>query len=594
MKVLGIHLGKTSGCSVFIDDEIKFAVSEERFSRLKSDESYPKKSIDEALKFCKIDPSDLDKVIIAGNRVAFIPPLIREYSRFSLKDHIRMMDEYWYPKLVKNESVRMIDLWRDRIDLNRYPLDQQFISDLDFDTIEHPLNQESYVKISNFFKKAISEHLGIESEKIIHAEHESCHASYALYGSPIRKDNTLIFTADGRGDDLSGTISIYDAKNQKIKRVKEYHHSVFQLGRMYRYTTLLLRMIPNEHEYKVMGLAPYYNGKMTKKVENVFDQMLRINGLEFEFNPEIKNIYQHLKENLNEFRFDHIASGIQAFSEKILVEWFTNAMKKYNSDSIVFAGGVSLNIKANLMISNIEGLKEFFVCGGAGDETNHVGACYNFAEQNKIIPKPLDNLYLGKDAKYSQDDLKIFNKYRINELKNTDQVLELLLNNKIIATCRGRAELGPRSLGNRSILADPRKISNIKKINSAIKNRDFWMPFSPIILHEYQDELIKNHKGLESPHMTIAFETKDGKDKIPAAIHQSDETARPQLLKKEVNPGLWEVIYEFYNKTKIPSLLNTSFNLHGEPIVNDINDALHVFENSELDALWLNDHIIEK
>lgn len=594
MKVLGITVGKTSGCSILIDGKIKFAVSEERFSRLKSDESYPKRSIEEALKFCKITPDELDKILIASNRIAFIPPLIQVYSKFSLKDHLRMMEEYWYPKLIKNESIKMLDLWRDRIDLSRYPLNQPFVSDLDFDTIEHPINKESDLKISKFFKKAICNQLKIKEEKIIHVEHDTCHASYGFYGSPIRDDKTIIITADGWGDDLSGTISLYDAVNGKIKRVKEYSHKIFQLGRIYRYTTLYLKMIPNEHEYKVMGLASYYDGKIIKEVEKVYDGMMKLDGLEFKFNSEIKNIYQYLKENLNEFRFDHIAAGVQSFTEKILVEWFTNAMKEYNSDSIVFSGGIALNIKANLLISKIEGLRQFFVCGGAGDETLHVGACYHYAEQNKSIPKPLDNLYLGPNSEYNEKELEIFKKYSIKKFKNADQINELLLKNKIIATCRGRAELGPRSLGNRSILADPREISNIKKINTAIKNRDFWMPFSPIVLYEYQDELIENPKKIESPHMTIAFETKNGKNKIPAAIHQADETARPQLLKKEVNSDLWEVIYKFYKKTGVPSLLNTSFNLHGEPIVNDINDALHVFENSELDALWLNNHIIEK
>ena len=120
------------------------------------------------------------------------------------------------------------------------------------------------------------------------------------------------------------------------------------------------------------------------------------------------------------------------------------------------------------------------------------------------------------------------------------------------------------------------------------------MPFSPIVLDDFQSVLIKNPKKLASPHMTIAFETINGEKKIPAAIHQADKTARPQLLKKETNPKLWELIKQFYDKTGVPSLLNTSFNLHGEPIVNNIHDALHVFENSKLDALWLNRHIIEK
>ena len=595
MNVLSIHWGKCSGCSIIIDNEIKFATSEERFSRIKSDESYPKRAIEEALKFCKINPDELDKVLIAANRVPFIPPLLRVYSKFSLKDHLKLMEEYWYPKLIKNEPVKMIDLFRDRIDTNRFPFDQPFVKDLDFEKIEQiQYNKDNDKNISNFFKKTISKHLEIEQEKIVHVEHDTCHGSYGFYGSPIRENNTLIITGDAWGDDTSGTIAIYDSKNNEIKRVKEYDHKDFQLARIYRYTTLLLRMIPNEHEYKVMGLAPYYNGKMIQEVEKVYDKMLKINGLDFEFNSEIKDIYQYLKENLNEFRFDHIAAGIQSFSEKILVKWFTNALKKYNSNSIVFSGGVSLNIKANLMISKIENLKKFFVCGGGGDETLPIGACYHYAEQQKIKPKPLESLYLGTNAEYTDNEIKIFDDYKVNKFENIEQVIDLVLENKILATCRGRAEMGPRSLGNRSILADPRETSNIQKINTAIKNRDFWMPFSPIVLSEYQSELIDNPKKLESPHMTIAFETVDGERKIPAAIHQADKTARPQLLKKEVNPQLWGLIKGFYDKTGVPSLLNTSFNLHGEPIVNNIHDALHVFENSKLDVLWLDRHIIQK
>ena len=182
-----------------------------------------------------------------------------------------MMEDYWYPKLIKNESISMLDVFRDRIDLDRYPLNQPFVSELDFETIEHPVTQESDEKISKFFKKALSNHLGISDEKVIHIEHDTCHAAYGFYGSTIRDDNTLIFTADAWGDDLSGTISVYDKENQCIKRLKEYSHKDFQLARLYRYTTLLLHMIPNEHEYKVMGLAPYYTGNKTQEVENIFD-----------------------------------------------------------------------------------------------------------------------------------------------------------------------------------------------------------------------------------------------------------------------------------------------------------------------------------
>ena len=154
--------------------------------------------------------------------------------------------------------------------------------------------------------------------------------------------------------------------------------------------------------------------------------------------------------------------------------------------------------------------------------------------------------------------------------------------------------MGQRALGNRSIIADPRNVENIHKINHSIKMRDFWMPFAPVILFEQQDTLLENPKKIDSPFMTIAFNTIDGKNKIPVGIHQSDQTARAQLLRETQNPILWELINKFYEKTSIPALVNTSFNLHGEPIVKDLKDALRVFKNSGLDVLWLENHIIEK
>ena len=203
-------------------------------------------------------------------------------------------------------------------------------------------------------------------------------------------------------------------------------------------------------------------------------------------------------------------------------------------------------------------------------------------------------MYLGDNASYTESQLTQIDGIKINSFSSTEQILDHLLDNKIIGVCRGRMEMGQRALGNRSIICDPRSIQNVEKINDSIKNRDFWMPFAPIILDEYQDVLIENPKKLESPHMTIAFETKNGKELIPASVHRSDGTARAQLLKKSVNPELWNLIYSFYEKTGIPAVLNTSLNLHGYPIVRTIDDALHVFQNSKLDLLWLENHMIEK
>ena len=594
MKILAITLEKCSGCAVLVDDKIIFSASEERYSRIKSDSSFPKNSIHDALSFTGLKGTDFDKIIICGNKLSLLAPLMNEYSTFSVDDQIRAMEEYWYPNLVLGKNKSFLEVFKDKINLEQFPFNTEIGKNFDIFKLHNPYTEEDGKNVSSFFKQIIASLLGIEQEKIIHMEHDWCHAAYALYGSPIRDDNTLIVTADAWGDDLSGTLSVYSKEKGCIERIKEYNHNDFQLARIYRYTTLVLKMLANEHEYKVMGLASYYNGPMIEKVEKVFDKMLQSDGLEFIFNKEVLDIYDYLKNNLKNFRFDHIAAGLQSFTEKILVNWFSNTISRYNAKSVVFSGGVSMNVKANMKISQIPKIEKFFVCGAGTDETLPIGACYHWAEMNGIKPKLLDTLYLGSNAVYDEKDISSLAQYTIKKFNSEEQILEQILENKIVAVCRGRMEMGQRSLGNRSIIADPRTRSNVEKINNSIKKRDFWMPFAPVILEEYQDLLIKNPKKIDSPFMTIAFETKDGKNKFPAAVHQADGTARAQLLKKEQNPILWNLIFKFYEKTGIPALLNTSFNLHGEPIVRTIQDALRVFDKSELEVLWLDEHIIEK
>ena len=594
MKILAITLEKCSGCAVLIDDKIIFSTSEERYSRIKSDSSFPRNSINAALSFSGLKGTDFDNVIICGNKLSLLAPLMNEYSTFSVDDQTRAMEEYWYPNLVLGKNKSFLEVFKDKINLEQFPFNTEIGKNFDIFKLHNPYTEEDGKNVSSFFKQIIASLLGIEQEKIMHMEHDWCHAAYGFYGSPIRDDNTLIVTADAWGDDLSGTLSVYSKEKGQIERVKEYNHKDFQLARIYRYTTLVLKMLANEHEYKVMGLASYYNGPMIEKVEKVFDTMLQNDGLEFIFNNEVLDIYDYLKNNLKNFRFDHIAAGLQSFTEKILVNWFSNAISRYNAKSVVFSGGVSMNVKANMKISQIPKIEKFFVCGAGTDETLPIGACYHWAEMNGIKPKPLDTLYLGSNAVYDEKDISSLAQYTIKKFNSEEQILEQILKNKIVAVCRGRMEMGQRSLGNRSIIADPRTRSNVEKINNSIKKRDFWMPFAPVILEEYQDLLIENPKKIDSPFMTIAFETKDGKNKFPAAVHQADGTARAQLLKKEQNPILWNLIFKFYEKTGIPALLNTSFNLHGEPIVRTIQDALRVFEKSELEVLWLDGHIIEK
>ena len=607
MKILALQLEKSSGCALMIDGEIVFSSSEERFTRIKSDSLFPKASIKAALEYAKIKANDLNKILICSNEVTLYASLVNLYSTLDVKDQLRMMKLYWEPKLVKNKKRSFFYFLKDKIQYDRFPFNTKHAKIFPFlkKNYKHKIDQNDQKKpfqsskdakkVSNFFKDVICDYLKVDKEIIEHTDHHTCHAAYAFFGSPIRHKNSTIFTADAFGDYLSGTISKYDKKNNKLIRIKSYSHLDFQLARIYRFVTIYLRMLGDSHEYKVMGLAPYYDGSRYKEVEKVFDKMQKIKGINLIFNKNIKNIFYYLEKELFNYRFDYIATALQSFTEKILFKWFQNILNRYGGSHVTFSGGQSMNVKANHKISKIKKIKKIFICGSGTDDTLPIGACYNYASKNNAKTIPLKNMYLGINADYDFRDLKKFSQYKVTKVNNIKQVLNCLLKHQIIAVCRNRAEMGQRALGNRSILADPRFSSNIQKINNAIKQRDFWMPFAPVILSEYQKKLIKNPKNIESPFMTFAFETTNFAHKnLIAAIHQADKTARAQILKKDHNKDLWNLINLFYKKTGVPGLLNTSFNLHGYPIVNTIFDAKKVFEKSDLSALWLNNHLIEK
>lgn len=595
MNILGLVWDITSSAAISMNDKIVYAASEERFSRQKSDEQYPKIAIDRGLEFCGLASSDLDRIVIGSKQIPLKYYLINLDCKFSVNDHIQIMEKYWRPKLKGENFPDLMELFKDRIDKSRYPFNTELMSYFPTEFDHHDFSSTFVERAHKFVKKVIAAHLGVDDKIVKFLDHHSCHASYGFYASPIRDDGTLVFTADSYGDSLSATISRYNGKENRLERMKEYPVENFQLGRIYRLTTLLLRMLPGEHEYKVMGLAPYYNGPKSSEVEKIFNKMQTIEGLDFKFDKNFKNIYDYLEENLKPYRFDHIAAGLQIFTENILTSWINNAISEFGGSSVVFSGGISMNIKANQKISQNPNITKFFVSGGGTDLSLAIGACYLETENSGGNSEYLSTMYLGPTEKYPYDMIeKLSDRYKISKSNRTEEILDRILAGKIVATCLGRAEFGPRALGNRSILADPRRRQNVEIINTKIKNRDFWMPFAPIVLSEYQDEVIINPKKIECPHMTIGFDTVNGKEKIPAAIHSADSTVRPMILKQNYNPKIWELVNLFYKNTGIPVLLNTSFNLHGEPMVESVIDALSVFERSDLDVLWLDNHIVEK
>ena len=586
-----------SSVSIYCDGKIVAATHEERFTRKKNDEVFPRESIKYCLKETRIKAEDLDGIAIASFISPFDEIIVRK-SQWNVEDYIQEQYQRWKPYLIDGEKKLkfLTDIFPDKIDLDMYP------SEYWKKNYKSPDRYERFLKERN---NIIAEYLGVDSSIVKQIEHHRCHAAYAYYTSPFRSENILAFTIDGMGDGLNATIGIY-CENGNYKRI--YETSECNIGRIYRYITLVLGMKPNEHEYKVMGLAPYGKEKYAQKALNVFRDTLYVDDIDFKWKIKPTDSYFWFRERLEGFRFDNIAWALQTWVEELLAKWVQNAINKFGTRKIVFSGGVAMNIKAMGKIAELPEVEDMFVGGSGSDESMAIssGICLaeDLSRKNGITWSskdmfPIQNLYLGPspDRKEIKEILRSLDPdlYQAKEDFTAKEIALMLADGKIIARCTGRMEFGQRALGNRSILADPIDLRIKERINSAIKNRDFWMPFAPLIMDNVANNYLINPKNIECPHMAIGFETtKEGYDAMIAACHPADKSARPQILHKNDNPKVYEILEEFQKVTGRGVLLNTSFNLHGYPIVNTPKDAMHVFENSGLDGLLLENTVILK
>lgn len=300
-------------------------------------------------------------------------------------------------------------------------------------------------------------------------------------------------------------------------------------------------------------------------------------------------------------RFDIISAGVQLFTERFASEWVGRVIKTLEADNVALAGGLFMNVKLNKIISEIPEVKDMFVFPSCGDESSSIGVLYKaYYDLTNKIPEPLSSYYLGGEFTSSQAENAIKNyifkkcKIKYTKLANpSEKVAELLSNKKIVARHSGRMEFGARALGNRSILANPSDPTAVKTINKMIKNRDFWMPFAPSMTQS--ERYLINPKKINSPYMIMAFDIKKEKSfSMMGAIHPYDESCRPQVVTKITNPEYFALIEKFNELTGESVILNTSFNLHGFPVVYKPEDALFVFDNSGLEYLLVGDILIEK
>lgn len=568
MKILGIHDGHNSGATLLVDGKIVAAVSEERLTRRKNELGYPQKSIDDVLDIAGVAASDLDQVAYASNFM-------------HTREHLDRALE-WY-RVGREEQIR--DHQRDKSYLQ---------------AVFDKRRQERVSQASG--------HLGISISKISFVEHHLAHGAAAYYGAPFPLDEPiLIMTCDGAGDGLSATVSI--GRGTNIERIAATPRKA-SLGKIYSRVTYLLGLQPWEHEYKIMGMAPYAEQKYAEEVRDILREHLKLSedGLSFELAHDLESsyIYYFLRDRFERKRFDAIAGGVQMFTEELLQEWVTRAVAHTGIRRVVFGGGVFMNVKANKLVGEIESVDELFIFPSCGDESLSFGAVWlEYArlagERSGKSREPLQHLYLGRE--FDDATIKSIVEQRVVgtvcEVRRYDDidrtVARVLACNNVVARFSGRMEWGARALGNRSILTNPGDWANIEKINAMIKKRDFWMPFAPSLLAEESDRYLVNPKGLVSPFMMLAYDTnKDTEREICAAVQPRDKTARAQFVMKETNPSYWNLIKAFEDETGTACVLNTSFNLHGYPLINTPGEALDVFFNSGLDYLAVGNYLVAK
>jgi len=392
--------------------------------------------------------------------------------------------------------------------------------------------KDSINKIKKFVKNNFS---------VKYINHHKTHASHA-YISPYNESIILVIDSIGEWD----TISIWLFKNNELKLLESEKYP-YSLGLFYSAFTQDIDLIPNEHEYILMGMSSFGENNYEKLIKNFFNYNNKKNRFEYNFHKGLQT------DIFKQYNKEDIAYSVQTVLENILEKICFKVIKyqeKYNTNNLVYSGGVALNCVAN---SNVF-LKYFtniFIYPNPGDSGTSLGSVL-YENKNKVN---FDSIYLGLN---------------IERNINVKEIIDYLINKKIVGIANGRAEFGPRALGNRSLLADPREFDIKDRVNN-IKKREKFRPFAPVILEEHFSKHFYNKNQNNSPYMQYTFVCKYP-NSFPAIVH-NDNTSRVQTININQNYNFYSILKEYYNRTGCPMLLNTSLNIKSQPIVNDINDA---------------------
>jgi len=592
-SILGISaFYHDSAAALIVDGQIVAAAQEERFSRKKHDERYPFNAVNFVLKYSNLKLNEIDHIVFYEKPFLKFERLLESYIAFA-------------PSGFKSFCMAM-PLWLK---------DKLFQKKMLFDNLKQ--HDENFKDIN----------------KINFSEHHYSHAASAFYPSPF-KDATIL-TLDGVGEWATTTVA--KGEDEKLEILKEinFPHSI---GLLYSAFTYYTGFKVNSSEYKVMGLAPYGEPKyrdiiFKELVDLKEDGSFRMNMKYFNYvtgltmtNEKFSKLFgqpvrRNEKDLLTQFHMD-IAASIQCVIEEIIIKLVNGISKEAKSKNLCLAGGVALNCVANGQILKKTNYKDIWIQPAAGDAGGALGAALAFwhheLKNKRAITKEdqMKGSYLGPsfDNNQVENTLKshnaVFKKYEEEEL--IERIAEDLSKGKSVGWFQGRMEFGPRALGARSILADPRNENMQKELNLKVKFRESFRPFAPSILKEDVSKWFE--LDCDSPYMLIVSNIKkeiqipmSNKDKelfgidklnikrsiIPAVTHV-DYSARIQTVHEETNPRYHKLLKKFKEITNCPILVNTSFNVRGEPIVCDVNDAYKCFMGTNLDILVCENYILYK
>ena len=591
-SILGISaFYHDSAACILKNGKIIAAAQEERFTRKKHDLNYPYNAIEFVLKYANLKLSEVDSIVFFEKPFLKFERLLETYVAFAPKGFISFS--------------KAMPLW-----------------------IKEKLFQKNLL-----FNKLKSHDKEYKSDKnIFFSDHHLSHASSAFFPSPF--EEAVIITADGVGEWATTTVAVGKGNTLNIKKEIHFPHS---LGLLYSAFTYYTGFKVNSGEYKLMGLAPYGNPIYTDKIKKLIDikddGTFRLDQKYFNYatgltmtNDKFHNLFGQKHRNpkqdkITQFHMD-IASSIQKVTEEIMIKLARSVHKEYKIDNLCLAGGVALNCVANGKILKEKIFKNIWIQPAAGDAGGSLGAAlalWYIEKKNRRMVNPDDDMngsYLGCEFSQSEIEKELnmmgakFKKYSFNDL--IDKTASYLSAGNAIGWFQGRMEFGPRALGGRSILGDPRSDKMQKNLNLKVKFRESFRPFAPSILKNDLSDWFDI--SVDSPYMLLVSDINPKKkikmsdeqkklfgieklnikrSEIPAVTHV-DYSARIQTVDGKKNKRYFELIKKFKEKTGCPLIVNTSFNVRGEPIVCTPSDAYKCFMGTELDYLVIGDFILDK